>query len=50
MQNSEEYSHKGWLARPNMSHWPQQLNFLVWRATTDCGISPVVFDKVPEQI
>ena len=28
-----------WLAKPDMSFWPQQLNFAVWCATTGCGIS-----------
>ena len=30
---------KKWLAGPNMSYWPQQLNFAVWCATTGSGIS-----------
>ena len=34
-----------WLAGPNMSYWPQQLNFAVWCATTGCGISRDIFDK-----
>ena len=28
-----------------MSHWPQQLNFAVWCATTGCGISREIFYK-----
>ena len=28
-----------WLAGPNQSFWPQQLNFALWCATTGCGIS-----------
>ena len=28
-----------WLAGPNMSYWPQQLNFALWCATTGCGVS-----------
>ena len=28
-----------WLGGPNMSFWPQQLNFALWCATTGCGIS-----------
>ena len=28
-----------WLARPQMSFWPQQLNFAFWCATTGCGVS-----------
>ena len=28
-----------WLHGPNLSFWPQQLNFVLWCATTDCGIS-----------
>jgi len=30
---------KKWLAGPNMSYWPQQLNFAVWCARTGSGIS-----------
>ena len=30
---------KKWVARPQMSFWPQQLNFAFWCATTGCGIS-----------
>jgi len=30
---------KKWLACPNMSYWPQQLNFAVWCATTGSCIS-----------
>ena len=33
-----KYARK-WLAKPNMSFWPQQLNFALWCATTGCGIS-----------
>ena len=29
-----------WLAKPDMSFWPQQLNFAMWCATTGCGVSP----------
>ena len=35
---------KTWLAGPNMKYWPQQLNFVVWCATTGCGISRKIFD------
>ena len=28
-----------------MSYWPQQINFTVWCATTDCGISREICDK-----
>jgi len=28
-----------WLRGPNMSYWPQQINFALWCATTGCGIS-----------
>ena len=28
-----------WLAKPDMSFWPQQLNFAMWCATTGCGVS-----------
>ena len=34
-----------WLASPEMSYWPQQLNFAVWIATTASGISREIFDK-----
>ena len=34
-----------WLAGPNMSYWPQQLNFAVWCATTGCGISREIFNE-----
>ena len=30
---------KRWLSGPNMSYWPQQLNFALWCATTGSGIS-----------
>ena len=33
-----KYARK-WLAKPDMSFWPQQLNFALWCATTGCGIS-----------
>ena len=36
---------KKWLGGPNMSYWPQQLNFAVWCATAGCGISREIFDK-----
>ena len=39
-----------WLAGSNMSHWPQQLNYAVWCATTGCVIFPETLDEVPEQI
>ena len=28
-----------WLARPNMRYWDQQLNYAIYCATTECGIS-----------
>ena len=28
-----------WVKGPNLSFWPQQLNFALWCATTGCGIS-----------
>ena len=28
-----------WVAGPDLSFWPQQLNFALWCATTGCGIS-----------
>ena len=33
-----KYARK-WLANPDISFWPQQLNFALWCATTGCGIS-----------
>ena len=33
-----KYARK-WLAKPDMSFWPQQLNFALWCATTGCGVS-----------
>ena len=35
---SAKYARK-WLGGPNISFWPQQLNFALWRATTGCGVS-----------
>ena len=35
---TSKYTRK-WLGSPDMSFWPQQLNFAVWYATTGCGIS-----------
>ena len=35
---SAKYAKK-WLGGPNMSFWPQQLNFAFWCATTGCGVS-----------
>lgn len=35
---------KKWLAGPEMSYWPQQLNFAVWCATMGCGVSRDLFD------
>ena len=34
-----------WLAGPEMGHWPQQLNFALWCATTSCGISHRLLEK-----
>ena len=34
---SAKYAKK-WLGGPNMSFWPQQLNFTLWCATTGCGV------------
>ena len=36
---------KRWLGGPNMSFWPQQLNFAVFCATQGCGISREIFDS-----
>ena len=33
-----KYARK-WLAKPDTSFWPQQLNFALWCATTGCGFS-----------
>ena len=33
-----KYARK-WLAKPDMSFWPQQFNFALWCATTGCGVS-----------
>ena len=33
-----KYARK-WLGGPHMSFWPQQLNFVLWCATTGSGIS-----------
>ena len=33
-----KYARK-WLGKPDMSFWPQQLNFALWCATTGCGVS-----------
>ena len=33
-----KYARK-WLAKPDISFWPQQLNFALWCATTGCGVS-----------
>ena len=41
---------KKWLAAPNMSYWPQELNFAFWCATTGCGISHETLNIVPEQV
>ena len=35
---------KTWLRGPNISYWPQQLNFSVFCATQGCGISREIFD------
>ena len=36
---------KRWLGGPNMSYWPQQLNFAVFCTTQGCGISREIFDS-----
>ena len=36
---------KRWLGGPNMSYWPQQLNFAVFCARQGCGISREIFDS-----
>ena len=35
---TSKYGRK-WISGPNLSFWPQQLNFALWCATTSCGIS-----------
>ena len=43
---SAKYAKK-WLGGPNMSFWPQQLNFAFWCATTGCGVSrEILFSSV----
>ena len=49
-----KYARK-WLAKPDMSFWPQQLNFALWCATTGCGVSremlfPNTSLKLSEQV
>ena len=39
-----------WLNQPNMDHWPQQLNFAFWCATTASGISRHLVNSLPPQI
>ena len=36
---------KTWLGGPKMKYWPQQLNFAVFCATQECGISREIFDS-----
>ena len=50
IQHSSGAESKRLLAGPNMSYWPQRLNFAVWCATTGCGVTREVLDKVSEQI
>ena len=38
---TSKYARK-WLAKPNMSFWPQQLNFAVWCATTGFSLPPLI--------
>ena len=42
---TEKYARK-WLKGPDLSFWPQQLNFALWCATTGCGISRDCFPLV----
>ena len=46
---TSKYARK-WLSRPNMSFWPQQLNFAVWCATTGCGVSREILFPSSQQI
>ena len=39
-----------WLNQPSMDHWPQQLNFAFWCATTASGISRNLVNSPPPQI
>ena len=39
-----------WLNGPNYKYWPQQLNFSIWCATCECGISLAELDKYPKII
>ena len=50
VQRSSGAESERWLVGPNMSYRLQQLNFAVWCATTGCGRSREILDKVPEQI
>ena len=50
VQRSSGAESERWLVEPNMSYRLQQLNFAVCCATTGCGRSREILDKVPEQI
>ena len=45
IRHNTEAEAKRWLGGPNMSYWPQQLNFAVFYATQGCGISREIFDN-----
>ena len=39
-----------WLNKPNINHWPQQLNMAVWCATSGCGVSLIESLNYPKVI
>ena len=41
---------RSWLSGPKMKYWPQQLNFALWCATTDSGISREIMHKLSQQL
>ena len=41
---------RAWLSKPNINHWPQQLNMAVWCATSGCGVSLIEILSYPKVI
>ena len=41
---------RSWLNKPNINHWPQQLNMAVWCATSGCGVSLIESLNYPKVI
>ena len=41
---------RAWLSKPNINHWPQQLNMAVWCATSGCGVSLIESLNYPKVI